>query len=176
MSTLLELKDWLEQGGKIKRSVWSGWVYYKGGAFYNEQGDAVDLVSVDELFATDWEKVEEDNRWKPAIGDKYYAVIGCFSYTWANDVIDRRMFEAYNCFKTKEEVEKARDLWLADRELRSLSDGGEYFLCFDEEDNEFYISDRYISCSPYCFSSFDKAEQAIKQLGKDKLKLIWGVK
>lgn len=57
-----------------------------------------------------WEKY----RWKPKKEEKYYVVnlghensIG--SYYWDNDSTDRTYYNAYNCFPTKEQAEKAAE-------------------------------------------------------------------
>lgn len=57
-----------------------------------------------------WEKY----RWKPKKEEKYYVVdlghensIG--SYYWDNDSTDRTYYNAYNCFQTKEQAEKAAE-------------------------------------------------------------------
>lgn len=60
---------------------------------------------------TDWfEEVKESTRWKPRIGQKYYLLDSngsVYDSVWSNDYIDRNRSEIGNCFKTKEEAEKA---------------------------------------------------------------------
>lgn len=176
MATLLELKDWLENGGKIKRSGWINRLYYKHGVFYNDQGNAIDL-GANEVFATDWEMVVDNARWKPARGDIYYLVSydEVYSCTWDDEDCDRKVFRGYNCFKTKGEAEHARDLWLAERELRSLADGGDFVIKY-EDDRGFYVDKYFLVATPYRFPTEYAAKEAIKQLGEEKLKLIFGVK
>lgn len=180
MATLNELKSWLEQGGKIKRSVWSGYIYYLHcGVFINGEENSKEL-NAEEVFATDWEKVEESERWVPAYREKYYYVntsCAVLLEEWEDLDFDYEVFNTYNCFKTEKEAKQARDLWLAERELRSLSDGGGYFIEYDFRDNQFRVGFLTVSIyNPYQFSTKDKAEEAIEQLGEEKLKLIFGIK
>lgn len=180
MATLNELKSWLEQGGKIKRSVWSGYIYYLHcGVFINGEENSKEL-NAEEVFATDWEKVEESERWVPAYREKYYYVntsCAVLLEEWEDLDFDYEVFNTYNCFKTEKEAKQARDLWLAERELRSLSDGGDWCILYDVNFKGFRTFTSTTSVwNRYLFSSLKKANQAIKQLGEEKLKLIFGVK
>ena len=179
MSTLKELKEWLEQGGKICRESSRDLVYD-----LTEEGELRDMgyrsATYRSLIASDWVKVDEGTRWKPAKEEPYYSVtrdgrIYCDKWDYVD--IDKGTYAFYNCFKTEEEAEQARELWLAERELRSLADGGDWFIEYGfDEDN--FIPRQFLlyTGSPYHFSTKEKADAAIEQLGKDKLKLIYGVK
>lgn len=181
MTTLLELKDWIEQGEKIRCVDWDDGCYLKKGKdekFYDEDGNRYVSFSPSVVFSDEWEKVEnEPARWTPSCCDNYYVVEDnvVFSITCFNDYIDCRHFEVYNCFKTREEAERARDLWLAERELRSLADGGDFVIKY-EDDRGFYVDKYFHVATPYHFPTEYAAKEAIKQLGEDKLKLIFGVK
>ena len=182
MATLNELKEWLEQGGKICRESSKGLVYD-----LTEEGELRDMnycnATYQSLIASDWIKVEENlKRYKPKELEYYYYICdevssGICKTTWTNHTSDVNSYNSYNCFKTREEAEQARSLWLAERELRSLADGGDWFITYDSAGDVFEslrgIIYRY---SPYHFSTKEKADAAIEQLGKDKLKLIYGVK
>ena len=182
MATLNELKDWLEQGGKICRESSKDLVYD-----LNEEGELRDMdycnATYQSLIASDWIKVEESLiRYKPKELEYYYYICdevssGICKTTWTDDTSDVNLYNSYNCFKTREEAEQARALWIAERELRSLTDGGDWFITYDCDEDTFN-STRYIiyrNC-PYHFSTKEKTDAAIEQLGTDKLKLIYGVK
>lgn len=179
MSTLNELKDWLEQGEKICRESSRDLVYS-----LNEEGELRDMddgvATYHSLIASDWVKVQE--RWKPAVDETYYSVMDDWDLivvklTWTNHSQDFQLYSSHNCFKTREEAEQARDLWLAERELRSLADGGSWGISYTFDEGNFNSRQclLYTDC-PYQFSTKEKADAAIKQLGEDKLKLIYGVK
>lgn len=183
MSTLNELKDWIEQGGKIAQNDWCGNKYIKkdGDEWVADDGVKAGL-GPEMALASDWVKVEEDTRWKPT-GEEYYYFIndefdsGIGKYACENDTADDNLYSSYNCFKTRKEAEQTRALWLAERELRSLADGGKYFIYYDIKNHKFLSGFLTFPIhSPYRFSTKDKADASIKQLGEDKLKLIYGVK
>ena len=139
------------------------------------------VETFEKALADNWEKVEEaPKRWKPAEDEYYYFVsdeyVGSISkFSWQNDATDNNLYKAHNCFNTRQKAEQARDLWIAERELRSLSGGGVWgihrkrgeFIPYNEPDH---------ILSGYRFPTFEEAQEAIKQLGEDKLKLIFGVK
>lgn len=184
MSTLIELKDWIEQGGKVRYPSWNPneWMVKNDlDLFVYKDGTNVD-IDAELIFSNTWQKVgDKSMRWKPASGDRYYIVEeiypkGVIFIQCYDDPADQRRFDAYNCFKTEEEAKQARDLWLAERELRSLSDGGEYGIYYSIEAGSFIgVHSNFYSC-PYRFSTKEKAEEAIEQVGEDKLKLIFGIK
>ena len=182
MATLKELKDWLEQGGKICRESSKDIVYD-----LTEEEELRDMydgtATYQSLIASDWIKVEENLiRYKPKELE-YFCYIcdevgsGICKTTWTDNISDINLYKSYNCFKTREEAEQARALWLAERELRSLTDEGTWFIAYNSDEDTFVSCNRttYKYC-PYRFSTEEKADAAIKQLGKDKLKLIYGVK
>lgn len=182
MSTLFDLKDWIAQGGKICQSDWCDNKYIKkdGDEWVDDDGVKAGL-GPEMALADNWGKFGETlNRWKPAKDEYYFTIAvgrhpGIETYIWDGDSGDIAVYNSFNCFKTKEEAEHARSLWLAERELRSLSDGGVWgihrkrgeFIPYNEPDH---------ILSGYRFSTFKEAQEAIKQLGEEKLKLIFGVK
>lgn len=184
MSTLNELKEWIEQGGKIRLSDWDKGVFIKKQDndidFENGKGVPTGLP-LEWALADDWEKVEEKPvRWEPGYGKSYYLVNqDCTTIVkdyWLGTPADKVNLETFNCFKTKEEARQAAALWLAERELRNLADGGRWCIRYDTYKKDFIpIFAVYVGMD-ICFSSSAKAIQAIKQLGEEKLKLILGVK
>ena len=68
-----------------------------------------------------FEEIEENKVWKPEEGGKYYC-ISCsgsvYLTRYFSDKIDRHLFEIGNCFKTKEDAEKAVEKLRALRRLR----------------------------------------------------------
>ena len=182
MATLLELKDWIERGGKIRHVDWDDGLYLKkgkDGKFYSEDGYRYVSFSPSVVFSDKWEKVEETStHWKPEKGDRYWyvtdiAFVSCTVYAGAG--LEKERYKISNCFKTKEEAERARDLWLAERELRSLAAGGEWVIKY-EDDRGFYVDKYFLVATPYRFPTEYAAKEAIPQLGYKKLKLIFGVK
>ena len=182
MATLNELKEWLEQGGKICRESSKDLVYD-----LNEEGELRDMsdgtATYQSLIASDWVKVEENlKRYKPKELEYYYYICdevgsGICKTTWTDHTSEVNLYNSYNCFKTREEAEQVRSLWLAERELRSLADGGSWFIAYDCDEDTFVSCNRtFYKYCPYRFSTSEKADAAIKQLGEDKLKLIYGVK
>ena len=60
---------------------------------------------------TDWfEEIEEQTRWKPEEGHRYYFLDSnslIYESFWSDDYIDRNRSKIGNCFQTKEEAERA---------------------------------------------------------------------
>ena len=118
MTTLIELKDWIEQGGKIRHKNLVNWYYIikKSGVFYRDDGISFSTVFLVEALSDGWEKVE----YKPSKDD--IGKLGCF---WDDikeepliDVLDKieqgdypffgKLCANYKHFRplTPEEVEK----------------------------------------------------------------------
>lgn len=53
-------------------------------------------------------------RWKPKVGEKYYIVgtitCGVNYYIWDDEETDRGFYKIGNCFKTREEAERALEM------------------------------------------------------------------
>ena len=124
-------------------------------------------------------------RWKPKCGEYYYTIewTGRIdSYNWDNDLSDCNCFILGNCFKTHEEAQKELDRMLAERELLDLCDWESgldnlpSYIIYDTSDCEFYIlNHKEVTYNPYRFANEDSSRKAIKQLGTEKLKLIFRI-
>lgn len=184
MPTLNKLKDWLEKGGKVWHPAWDKdeWMVKNDyGSFVDNYGMRVSL-DVGLVLSDAWVKVEEiPKQWKPTKFERYYSIYeesvsGTVLRVWRDNNYDRNSYASYNCFKTRKEAEQAHALWLAERELRSLTDDGHYCIYYDSGENQFVVTQSIFFETPYHFSTGEKAAAAIKQLGEEKLKLIYGVK
>ena len=129
------------------------------------------------------EEVKEEVKEEvfPKYGDSYFFVdvdSEISSSEWVGNIFDGSRLRNGNCFKTIAEAEKHRRFLFADAKLRKMADGGfsGYELSL-EADRCFFIT---LKCSdyvsPYRFSSEEKANQAIEEIGEDDLKLIFGIK
>ena len=127
----------------------------------------------------DSKKVE---RWKPKDEDVFWIISSRGKvewYDWSNSEWDNGCYNFHNCFRTEEEAQKELDRRLAEQELSSYCDfDGRVELCYDKHAECFEADD----CSelpyhhsPYRFSSKESCEKAIKQLGTEKLKLIFRI-
>lgn len=127
--------------------------------------------------------------WKPEENEKYYYL---YSYgkidedTWDNTNTDRIRYEIGNCFKTKEEAEFALERQKVIMELKRFAlehnekeidwsnrCQNKYFLYFNHDKNRIMISYYYIYqyiCEPIYFTSEKIAQQAIKEIGEERLK------
>lgn len=128
------------------------------------------------------EEVKKEEEF-PRIGDVYWSVDRELDIDWAgwrNDCYDKSALSINNVFKTEEEAEQHRRFLLADAKLRKMADGGDWYIYYDKENKKFYIDNNsdtpwriYSACY---FSSEEKANQAIEEIGEDDLKLIFGIK
>lgn len=127
--------------------------------------------------------------WKPEENEKYYYL---YSYgkieedTWDNANADRIRYEIGNCFKTREESKFAieRLKVIADLKRFALEHNGEeidwrkneqtkYCLCFEHDVNRVGINSFYIvqhSSEQIYFTSETTAQQAIKEIGEERIK------
>ena len=127
--------------------------------------------------------------WKPEENEKYYYL---YSYgkidedTWDNTNTDRIRYEIGNCFKTREEAKFAieRLKVIADLKRFALEHNGEeidwrkneqtkYCLCFEHDVNRVGIHSFYIvqhSSEQIYFTSETTAQQAIKEIGEERIK------
>lgn len=127
------------------------------------------------------------NLWKPNYGRKYFYINDCgaiINSKWYDDVIDTYRYEIGNCFKTKEETEFALEKVKVETELRRFAEeNNEHEIDWTDEDQEkwfiFYncdtknIDTRYddtLRTHYIYFSSKEIAKQAIKHIGKERLK------
>lgn len=124
----------------------------------------------------------ETNRWKPKDGDVYYSVMSIgniVKYSWGTDYIDSGHYRLGNCFKTKQEAQKELERRVAERELLEMCDwegGDQYNLLYHCKTNTFnsVYSLNFIQ-NPYRFASKKSCQQAIEQLGTEKLKLVFRI-
>ena len=130
----------------------------------------------------------EYERWKPTKSNIYYAVtefnnVENIQY-WQDD-LDKDRYNAYNCFRTKEQAKAEAEKILVRRMLediaRRLNKGEKidwkdknqkkYFFAFDNK-NEIFITDYcycYIKPAIYCLHS-NFTDVAIKEIGEERLK------
>lgn len=138
--------------------------------------------------------VEKANKpvnkvWKPDVEEEFYTLFGdgsIYKLTWLN-IADRvKRYEIGNCFKTEEEAKFALEKLKVITELKRFAiehNEGEidwndnkqykYILCFDHDENCVNIDMltwvQYQHAHIY-FTSREIAEQAIKKIGKERLK------
>ena len=115
----------MKKGKKVRRKGWKD-VWFtldSGGALlrnvpgsYNKKTtitglEPLTLESVENVYANDWEVVEEKNKnkwWEPELDEKYYMICGDGSIDYNNydfDAADRRIMGIGNCFQTEEQAE-----------------------------------------------------------------------
>ena len=131
---------------------------------------------------------EKVKRWKPKQGDEFFCIDSCGkiekTFFTTNLNADLFRYKVGNCFKTEAEAKKEQDRMLAEQELLDLCDGdGNVEIGYKPITGEFEISDceylfgkdRVFIWSPYRFATKEEARKAMKQLGKEKLKLVFRV-
>lgn len=124
-------------------------------------------------------------RWKPnKLGENYYAIwshgfIGC--YTWGDGKAENSCFKIGNCFKTYEEAQKELDRRTAEQELLDLVDGSVndntwFEIEYTPYDGRF-TPGQYSTVTSSCFrfATEESCKKAMKQLGKERLKLIFRI-
>lgn len=134
------------------------------------------------------EKMKENQskkvkRWKPKQGDEFFCIDSCgkiektFFTTNLNADIFR--YKVGNCFKTEKEAQKELDRMVAEQELLDLCDwdGGElYSIYYVISDNDFVITHYLnITHAPYRFATEESCKKAMKQLGTERLKLVFRI-
>lgn len=126
--------------------------------------------------------VSKKVRWEPKKNEKYFYITPNFKLKaeYFEEQFDEECWSVGNCFKTEQEAQKELDRRLAEQELFDLAD-------YDEKEREGWIivfdfdlkfvpsnfSHRY-ACFPR-FATEESAQNAIKQLGTEKLKLIFRI-
>lgn len=105
------------------------------------------------------------------------------NYVWRNWDEQNYIYDTGNCFKTKEEAEHRAELLETERQLMKYArehnekidwenfEQDKYYLYYDMEDNEVGIGSDYCFRIPrkVYFSSEKIAQQAIKEIGEDKI-------
>lgn len=118
-------------------------------------------------------------RWKPKNGDIYFIIRGSGETeweTWVDSKWDIGCYDFHNCFETEEQAQKELDRKLAEQELLDMcDDSGVVEIGFDVDNREFCAmgEDSDYLFSPYRFATEKSCKKAIKQLGTEKLKLIF---
>lgn len=134
--------------------------------------------------------VEKGNKpkskvWKPEIGEEYYVPyttgsIECF--TWYDDATDANIYATGNCYRTESEAEFAMERMKVVVELERYAqehNNGEidwtgeavYRLSYDHMDNDIFVENNTIlQATATYFTSIEIAENAIKAIGKDRIK------
>ena len=144
-------------------------------------------------------EANSNKRWRAVAGCEYFYLDSfgvIFSKIESNWKVDVNRYCIGNYFKTRENAEEYMERLLAEQELLDMcddvSDISWYNMCDDVSDiswnNKFSIIYNYtlgqfryviwnrFKYSKYYFSTKERAEEAIEKLGKEKLKLIFGVK
>lgn len=122
--------------------------------------------------------------WKPDVEEEFYTLFGdgsIYKLTWLN-IADRvKRYEIGNCFKTEEEAKFALEKLKVITELKRFAiehNEGEidwndnkqykYTLCFDHDEN--CVKWVQYQHAHIYFTSREIAEQAIKEIGEERLK------
>ena len=136
-------------------------------------------------------KQYEYERWKPEKHETYYFVNswGEVEDSWRgsiNSISDKKKYNAYNCFKTKEQAEQESEKILVRRMLediaRRLNKGkkidwrrfsqSKYFIYLNNEDDELgYTNSRLYKFQGvvYCLDTWF-LDVAIQEVGEERLK------
>ncbi len=123
---------------------------------------------------------------KPRIGDIYYCLDidgELLQYRWDDDSIDNKRYTIGNCFETEEKAEFEVERLKVIAELKRFAeehnepldwndlDQIKFYICFDYDKEIVYIG--YwctLKQNDIYFSSGEIAEQAIKEIGEDRVK------
>ena len=158
------------------------------------RGISYTIVHKDQLeknpnILTDWfEEIEEQTRWKPELGQRYYSLDSKgspYDDIWSNDYIDRNRSEIGNCFQTKEEAERVVEYLKALAVVRGDATSGfvkyndNWFIGYDPEHKSIdafcnpYTARNGIFGLPY-FATEEDAKRSI-ELHKKEWLTIFGV-
>lgn len=141
---------------------------------------------------TNMEKMLEEceyERWKPQEDETYYFVdsdLEVVNDDWANIEGQRKIYNAYNCFKTKEEAEAEAEKILVRRMLEDIAkrlnkgkkfdwtNANQYknFICLDIKENRLGLDCNTlikIQGIVYCLDK-DFLNVAIQEIGEERLK------
>ena len=133
----------------------------------------------------------EYERWKPEKHETYYfaSSLGEVEETWRsniNFIPDKKRYNAYNCFKTKEQAKQESEKILVRRMLEDIAkrlnkgkkiDWGnlsqsKYFIYLNNEDNELGYNDSGLykfQGVVYCLDTWF-LDVAIQEIGEERLK------
>lgn len=133
------------------------------------------------------ERLEKEERGFPQDGDKYWLIeetLGVSRYAWAGDDFDNKLLSVGNVFRTKQQAEFAIEKLKVEAELRKYSrtfkhGGDNYTFNFNHDEGKVvhvYASESYEELGSLYFESRDKAQQAIDEVGEERIKkYIFGV-
>lgn len=196
----------MKKGKKVRRKGWKD-VWFtldNGGALlrnvsgsYNKKTtitglEPLTLESVENVYANDWEVVEEKEEkiwWEPELDEKYYIICSDGSIDYNNydcDYADKRIMNIGNCFQTEEQAEFMVEKLKVIHELEKFAfDNNEKEIDWNNENQEKYIITfnhitqdcgiclwRVSRSNPFniYFTSEEIAEKAIEAIGEDRIK------
>ena len=132
-------------------------------------------------------KLEKESvkQFEPTIGDEYWFINGngeVESFDWGWDMFDEGAYDIGNTYRTKEEAEFVVEKIRTEAELRRFSKpfergGSNYYILSDVYENDLTISNMgfYRCQGTIYFESEEKAEEAIRMVGKKRIeKYIFG--
>ena len=172
----------MEEGKIVRRKSWEKNVFIKFAYRYKTL-----FTSVEDALAEDWEVVEVEKKyWIPKEKEKYFYIEDCMGVSDDRNVqapIDYCRFNIGNFFKTKIEAEHMLETLKVIHELEKFAyenNEGEiewgnkcYYLCYDHLVGKIEISENiFFQFLPFniYFTSRKIAEEAIKTIGKDRIK------
>ena len=131
-----------------------------------------------------------NKRWRADEGCEYFYLTSfgvIFSEIESNDKVDVNRYCIGNYFKTRENAEEYMERLLAEQELLDMCDDvsdiswrvecNKFSIFYNCPQRQFeYVMWNKFQWSNYNFSTKERAKEAIEKLGKEKLKLIFGVK
>ena len=199
----------MKKGKKVRRKGWED-VWFtldNGGALlrsvpghYNKKAtitglEPLTLESVENVYAEDWEVVEEKNKnkwWEPELDEKYYIICGDGSIDYNNydfDNADKRIMNIGNCFQTEEQAEFMAEKLRVIHELEKFAfENNEEEIDWNNKDQRKYYliltctggKNRYMDVTytfelrsvPFnvYFTSEKLAKKAIETIGEDRIK------
>lgn len=156
------------------------------GCEFNENGDhcfvfRLSQIKLNELFFN-------DKRWKPNLKGIYWYIDDSYDINndyWDNHKIDNDRYNANNIFKTKEEAEFKLEQIKVYNELKNYSlknnvekinwktsNQSKFVILYNHIDNKLVIGEySYIHfLAQIYFTSMGLAQQAIKEIGEDRIK------
>ena len=153
------------------------------------------LENVENIYANDWEVVEEKKKcWEPKEEETYYFIRHDGDIDWFNydeGETDKRLMALGNCFQTEEQAQFIGEKLKVIHELEKFAyENNEeeidfnksqtrYFICYDLRDKvdiDWTSSLFFIPFNIY-FNSEEIGRKAIKTIGEDRIKKYYfGVK
>ena len=125
----------------------------------------------------------ESRRWKPKRGQTYYCITSdgeIVSNTWNEGCYDLLRFTIGNCFETREEAEFVVERLKVIAELKEFaepdgspwdSNAGQFNIIYNHNEIDVCVEHwTYIQTDSIYFKSRERALEAIKAVGKDRIK------